>query len=243
MRTIIVFAAALLSVTVAASASAGSAMPEKAPHKARALISATHFDPGQLLPRPPKDGSPEAKAELAELHHIERRRTAAQFAAAKHDDVTENPMAFAGVMGPQFNLKDLPATAKLLGEVRAEEKAVAGRAKHYFKRNRPWIIDPKLVTCSREDGPQTSYPSGHTTLGYSLAVVLARLAPNKASQIMLRAKQFAENRLVCSMHYRTDIVAGQVLGTLIGYELLRNRTFHRDFVAARGELVKAGIAR
>ncbi len=38
------------------------------------------------------------------------------------------------------------------------------------------------------------------------------------------------------MHYRSDIVAGQVLGTLVAEELLHSAKFQDQFEAAKAEL-------
>lgn len=205
------------------------------------LIPATQFNPAALLPSPPADGSSAAVAEMDELHRIEKARTPAQFQAAKRDDETEDAMAFAQATGAGFDLKVLPQTAKLLDEVRTEEKAATKLAKNYFRRNRPWIADPKLVTCASDDPPQSSYPSGHATMGYSFAVILAALAPQKSQAIMARASDFAENRLVCSMHYRRDIIAGAALGADVAFALLQNPQFKSQFAVAQAELRAAHI--
>jgi acid phosphatase (class A) len=203
------------------------------------LIPASQFDPAALLPPPPADGTPAATAELAELHRIADTRTADEYAAAQKDDADERPDAFSAVMGT--DLTALPQTAKLLAEVQTEEKAVGKRAKDYFKRNRPWIADSTLTQRCGKAEPQSSYPSGHTTMGYSVGVVLAALVPEKETAIMTRAAQFAENRLVCSMHYRRDIMAGEALGTVIGYALLQNAAFQQQFALAKAELKSAHI--
>ena len=145
-------------------------------------------------------------------------------------------------MGAGFDLKALPATAKLMAEVRAEEKAAADAAKNRFQRKRPWLIDNSLASCSREDEPLSSYPSGHATMGYSMAVVLADIAPSHAPALLARAKTYAESRLVCGMHFRADIVGGQVLGTAVALELLRNPAFKADRDAAAAELAAAKLA-
>lgn len=204
-------------------------------------VPPSQFDPAELLPPPPRDGSLAAKAEMDELHRIARSRTAKQFAAADRDDHMENPMAFAGVMGRRFDLANLPQTKKLLKTVVAEEKAAAKSAKNYFKRNRPWIVDPSLKACATDDAPRSSYPSGHSTMGYAVAVTLSKLSPEKAPAIMARASEFAENRLVCSMHYRRDIEAGQTLGTLVAYTLLQTPDVKAQFAKAEQELRAAGI--
>ncbi len=231
-RTVLTLLAAMLSTACVCVPSATAAP---------VFLSTSFYNPALLLPSPPADGSPAARAEMDELHRIEKNRTADQFARAKADDENENVTAFSDVMGPSFDLKMLPQTAALFADVQAEEKTAAKLAKDYFKRNRPWVVDPSLKSCAQGDAPQSSYPSGHATMGYSMAVVLAALAPEKAQAIMARASDYAENRLVCGMHYRRDIVAGEVLGTTVAVELLATPGFKSEFDAAEDELRAAHI--
>ena len=172
------------------------------------FLTPSQYDPPRLLPPPPNDNSAAAKAELAELKEIERTRSPAQLARARSDDKTENASIFAEIIGPGFDLKALPATARMFADIRREEQAAANAAKDFFKRNRPWIVDSSMASCSKDDAPQSSYPSGHATMGFSMGVVLASLAPEKAQAILARANEYAENRLVCGMHFRRDIEAG-----------------------------------
>jgi acid phosphatase (class A) len=55
---------------------------------------------------------------------------------------------------------------------------------------------------------------------------------------MARAKEFAENRLVCGMHFRSDIEAGQEMGTVIALSLMQNAAFKADYDAAKAELAR-----
>jgi acid phosphatase (class A) len=206
------------------------------------FLSPSDYDPGLLLPAPPADGSDAQKAELSELESIQASRSADAFARADSDDRTENATIFRTTIGDGFDLAKLPATAKLLADVRNDEKEAAAAAKDFFRRNRPWIVEPSLKTCARGDSPQSSYPSGHATMGYAMAVVLGALIPEKAQAIMARANDYAENRLVCGMHYRRDIVAGEALGTAVGVALLHNAGFKIEFDAAERELRAAHLA-
>jgi len=203
--------------------------------------TASQYDPARLLPPPPGDNSSAARFELAELKEIEGVRSAAQLSRAKSDDKTENASIFAEIVGPGFDLKALPATARMFADIRREEQAAAVAAKNFFKRNRPWIIDPSMASCSKDDSPQSSYPSGHATMGYSMGVVLASLAPEKAQAILARASEYAENRLVCGMHFRRDIEAGQTLGTAVAVELMQSPGFRSDYDAAATELREAHL--
>ena len=141
MRFVGLFAASLLAI--ASCAATAQAAP--------VFLSTSYYRPELLLPPPPSDGSPAARAEMDELHRIEKVRTDADFARALKDDRTEDVTAFADAMGPGFDLGALPVTTQLFADVRAEEKTAAKLAKDYFKRNRPWIADPKLKTCARKD--------------------------------------------------------------------------------------------
>ena len=206
-------------------------------------LSSSDYNPEILLPPPPEEGSAAAKAELAELDRIQQRRSQEAFARADRDFRTRNGTIFAAAIGPGFDLDKLPVTAKLLDDVQKDEDAAASLAKNYFHRTRPWIVDPALNSCSKDDDPHSAYPSGHATMAYAMAVVLASLVPQKAQPIMARAADYAENRLVCGMHRRRDIQAGQVLGTVVAELLLRNPGFTTEFAAAERELQAARIAR
>ena len=206
------------------------------------FLTRADYDPALLLPPPPADDSPAAKTDLAELEQLQAGRTPAQYAHAKSDGEIENPTIFKIAIGDGFDLAALPATAKLLADVRSDEKDAVSVAKKYFRRNRPWVLDPGLQSCSRGDDPQSSYPSGHSTMGYSMAVVLASLMPEKAPAILARASDFAHSRLVCGVHYRSDIVAGEALGTAIAVMLLHNPQFKPEYDAAEAELKAAHLA-
>jgi acid phosphatase (class A) len=238
MRT---FLTLLLAAIAAISLTTPALAQEAVKPKPALMLSAAELDPARLLAPQPAEGSSRAKAELAELHAIEAARTPDALAHARSDDVTKDASIFAGVMGPGFDLAKLPATAKLMGDVRREEKAVADRAKAFYQRKRPWIVDTSLQSCSREDEPLSSYPSGHATMGYSMAVVLADIAPAKGQDLLARAADYGDSRLVCGMHFRADIVAGQVLGTTVGVELLHNPSFQADREAAAVELRAAHL--
>jgi hypothetical protein len=205
------------------------------------LLSQADLDPGTLLPAPPATGSVQAQAEMAELHAMEGARSEADVEAAKHDSETKNASIFADAIGPRFDLARLPATRMLMEAVRETEKDTANRGKAEFRRPRPWIVDPALKTCSRDDEPLSSYPSGHTTMAFSMGAVLARLVPSKAPAIMARAAVYAQSRIVCEQHFRSDVTAGQSLGLIVAERLMTKPRFQRLFAAAKEELTQAGL--
>ncbi len=209
--------------------------------KPASLLSAVDLDPALVIPPPPARDSTQARAELAELKAVEASRSSEQAKAAREAGETKNATIFAGVLGARFDLEHLPATARLMAMVRATEKGVIARGKDHFARPRPWIVDPTLKTCKPGNEPLSSYPSGHTTNAYAMAGVLARLVPGKAPALLTRAAAYAETRITCEQHWRSDVTAGEALGLVIAERLMSKPAFRAKFDAARAEMEAAGI--
>jgi acid phosphatase (class A) len=196
-----------------------------------------------VLPPPPVAGSPRASAELEELKRYQGSSTAEALAAAAYDDKHEDGTIFAAVLGPDFDLTRMPATVAMLATVGKAESAATKDPKTFFHRDRPWIVDPGIKTCTpHKAGPASnSYPSGHTTVGFAMAEILAAMMPDKAQGLLARAGVFAENRLVCGYHFRSDIVAGQEFGTMLAQSLMQDSAFQVQMAAARSELHAAKL--
>ena len=217
---------------------AAAAMPaaqEKAAEPPLFLTSA-ELDQAVRLPLPPPEGSDAEKAEIAELHHIEQARTPGRLEQARWDGEHEDGSMFVPTFGPAFDLAKLPATARMLADVRHDQKLAASKAKAIYRRKRPFIVDPSLQSCSKDEKPFTSYPSGHATMGWALATVLAEAWPGKTRTIMARAADYAESRVVCEVHFRSDIDAGKILGERVAQDLLAKPAFKAEEAAAAKEL-------
>jgi len=223
------------------AAAQNAAATSAKPVKGLKVLSAAEVDIKTILPAPPEAGSVQQTAELAELRDIQRLRTAARLDQAHWDDAHEDATAFAAVIGPKFDLKTLPQTAKLLELVQNDQEVLATEAKAYFHRARPFVVDDSLVGCDRGKKFYTSYPSGHATMAYTLAPVLSALMPQKSEEIEKRAEDYVFSRLVCEVHYRSDLRAGRILGSWAAIQLLRAPSLQPQIAAARAELVAAGL--
>lgn len=246
-------AAALASMICGSAAATAQTAVQSAPqaaapavHAKRQLIvlDAAAFNPGLVLRQPDPDGSDGQAAELAVLQMIQKARTPERRARAQWDDSHEDLTIFSEALGPGVDLAALPLTRDALETVRNDQSIIANIAKDYFKRSRPFVADPTLDGCDHsKTKPLTSYPSGHATLGYSLGAALVVLFPEKAPAIRARTDDYAYSRMVCGMHYRSDVEASRVLGEWVVTEMLKNPTFHTKFDAARAELKAAGVTR
>jgi acid phosphatase (class A) len=223
-------------MAVAALLIAGEAQPARSQ-----FLRPADLDPALILPPPAPDDAPASVEERAELHRLAAARTPDRLARARHDDEVEDVTSIADALGPAFDLKRFPTTAKLFADLRKEDGAAAKRAKAYFERERPYFRDRALDVCDDGVDRRNSYPSGHATMGYAAAAVLADLMPGNAQIILARASDYAESRLYCGVHYRSDIEAGHVLGNVLVERLRTSPAFKAELEAARAELTAAAI--
>jgi hypothetical protein len=57
-----------------------------------------------------------------------------------------------------------------------------------------------------------SFPSGHTTTAYEAGITLATLLPELAPEILARASEQGNDRIVLGVHYPIDIMGGRIDG-------------------------------
>jgi acid phosphatase (class A) len=219
-----------------AAAFAADAPPAAKPQKALLVLTADEVDARRFIAAPPAEHSEQQQADLAAVHRAIAAATPERLLQAKWDDEHENPSAYYAIIGGGFDLKTLPATAALFAVVMNDQSFAASKAKKAFPRLRPWASDASIHTCDPHDKPITSYPSGHATMGFTVAVVLATLMPEKASAIQARAADYAYSREVCGSHYPSDTEASHVLGTAVALELLISPALQSKIAAAKAEL-------
>jgi acid phosphatase (class A) len=115
-------------------------------------------------------------------------------------------------------------------------------AKTHYQRRRPFI-EFKETTCAPQDEARLendgSYPSGHSAIGWAWALVLAELQPERANEILQRGFAFGQSRMICGVHWQSDVEAGRVVGAATVARLHADATFADDMQTAKEELAAA----
>ena len=193
-----------------------------------------------LLVAPPLPDSAEQAAELDEVlavyHAANSNEMAIAYSQKKFSDFTFTP-----TIGGFFQSNNLPLTADFFQRVQKQAATVTDAAKDYYKRPRPFTADPSLANGKLEKS--FGYPSGHSTEGTVLALVLAELFPEKREAIMAQGRAFGWHRVEIARHYLSDINAGRVLAQAIVQEMKSNPEFQKDLAAARAEIAQAQAAK
>lgn len=191
-----------------------------------------------ILAPPPEPGSPRAKLEEGPPEHV---WTEARLAQARADNAIDPFLAFSSVMGPDFTAEKRPATKALFDKTIRALGPNIGVTKDHWKRPRPFIVDPTRATCITPDDrlrASGSYPSGHSAIGWGWALVLAEAAPDNASAILQRGREYGDSRVVCGVHYPSDVEAGRLLASAELARLHAEPGFEAAIRAAAAELAR-----
>ncbi|HML15971.1 MAG TPA: phosphatase PAP2 family protein [Bryobacteraceae bacterium] len=83
-------------------------------------------------------------------------------------------------------------------------------------RKRPCALEPHCwATLLPPD--QFSFPSGHTITAFAVAMSLGAYYPSMLMGLLFCAASVALSRILLGMHFLSDVIAGGMIGGLLGY--------------------------
>jgi acid phosphatase (class A) len=203
-------------------------------------------DAVQILPPPPAHDAPLDKADRAAFNGTRALKGTPRWDIAAND-VAEGAAAvlenFACVLGTRIDQARVPAVINLLERARLDLARATRGPKVHYRRLRPFVGNEAPICVQRTQAlaDSFSYPSGHATQGWAYALILAGLVPEKATPILVRGRAYGESRVVCGVHWLSDVVAGRLTGTSVVAALMGDPTFRADLEKARVEL-RAALA-
>ena len=159
-----------------------------------------------------------------------------------------NANVFKEIFGLEITEEGTPEIYKLLTCVEKNAKQAARTAKDAYKRTRPYD-QFKELSLIEERGEEDdlrgtySYPSGHSNRNWIVAQLLIEINPAAANDIMLRARTFSDNRLVCGHHYKSDIDGGMMLAMSVVATLHGNEAFQAQMTRAKAEFKRLTAAK
>lgn len=131
-----------------------------------------------------------------------------------------------------------PAIYDVMSRSTSDAHAVNRRAKNYFQRRRPFaqFNEPSLVPENEdEERDDYSYPSGHASRGWIVALVLAEINPEATAAIFERAIVYGQGRVICGYHYQSDVDASRLVAISTFAALHGNAEYLEAMAKAKAE--------
>lgn len=166
----------------------------------------------------------------------DRGAQAAQDAKLDIDNVLAN---FSPCMGVTLSRTNTPVLAHMLaGLVNLE---ATNTAKNYYNRVRPFVLFNE-GSLTPEDEPflrtNGSYPSGHACFGWAVALILAEINPERQNEIFKYGYEFGQSRVICGVHFQSDVDAGRIMGAATVARLHADKEFMKKLCKAKKEFRK-----
>jgi len=250
-----------LAAALGLSACSGLASPHHALHAAAdqglgvpansagltGYLHAGDIDGTALLGPPPAPDSLRGRADR-ELYEADRKLagTPRWAEAVRDDDIWKGGALrrYSCALGVRLGDTETPAVARLLHRIELDVRTVGTPPKDHYNRPRPLLGDTQPVCVPRADWMKTnaSYPSGHSMTGWAWALVLSELQPGKTDGLLAAGMAIGDSRVICGVHYQSDVEAGRVLGAAMVARMHADPQFQADLARARAELAKAAQA-
>jgi undecaprenyl-diphosphatase len=100
--------------------------------------------------------------------------------------------------------------------------------KHLLGRARPRITDELLFIGPTFRGSYDSFPSGHTMTAFCVAYICSRFFPKYSILFYLYGALICCGRVISGSHFPADVLAGALLGLIIGRIIERTTGFGPD---------------
>jgi len=236
--------AAIVVGFAALAAGCAAQQTVKAPSsKAQGYLAAGEYpDSLALLPAPPEKGSAMLAQDEAVSKEAHAMRDTPRWNQAALDADLRFPQAaetFSCALDAPVTEKDSPHLYTMLRRMLLDAGRTTTAAKDHYARQRPFVVYGES-SCSPGDEAvlriNSSYPSGHTTVGWAWALVLTEIAPDRTNALLARGRSYGESRIVCNVHWQSDVLQGRFLGAGLAARLHGKDEFLSDLAAARTEL-------
>ena len=198
-----------------------------------------------LLPPPPAAGSAQQAADLDTYKRTRALRDTPRWALAAKDANLKFPAAastFECALQVPISQEATPNLNMLLRRTLLDAGLATYAAKNKYNRERPFVAE-KQATCTPAEeavlSKDGSYPSGHASLGWAWALVLVQAAPQRMDAVLQRGYAFGQSRVICGVHWQSDVDAGRVIGAAAVARLQSDDTFKAQVALARDEIAQA----
>ena len=146
---------------------------------------------------------------------------------------------FSSAFGKTLSATTTPELYKLFEGMYSLGDGATRSCKNYYKRPRPYkqlneaTAYPPAENIEKNIG---AYPSAHASTGWLYALVLAELNPDAEEDLLARAYQYGQGRVITGYHWQSDVEAGRLVGSAVYARLHNSEEFLKQFNRVKQEL-------
>ncbi|WP_309606359.1 phosphatase PAP2 family protein [Phenylobacterium sp.] len=238
LRTLAMAAVALATMGAAAPALA----PKPLPPVPQPYLGDAAPDSFKILPPAPVVGTTRYEADRTMFLSTRRLKDTPRWALARNDDNGAGLIKdLSCALGVELTAQSAPKLLSMIPRIARDASRATNLPKDIYRRQRPYLVDEGPICVAKTDflSKNPDYPSGHVTYSWTVGLILAELAPDRATEILVRARAFGESRLVCGVHSMSAVEAGRTNGAIVVAGLHGSADFRKDLEIARREIAAA----
>ncbi len=196
------------------------------------------------LPAPPQTNEMRFAYDTAQYQWGKQMRSTARGEKARLDaeySIERMAAIFSPIMGITISKENTPQIWKLLTDATKTTDLATHKAKQTYMRKRPYMYfnEPTLVPEDEEElSHNGSYPSGHTTLGWSTALILCEINPKAQDALLKEGFEYGQSRVIAGFHWQSDVDAARVLTSAAFARLHTNKAYLNQLKKAQKEFNK-----
>ncbi|WP_428150776.1 phosphatase PAP2 family protein [Brevundimonas sp.] len=235
-------------ILAAACAFAVTAHAQQATPPASYLDHAAIQALADTVPPAPVEGSATAQADIAASDRLRALENTDRWMLATRHAELRPTLALAHfdcALGFRLTAEDSPRLVSILERILHDANEAAELAKARAFRPRPVGVDLERPACqvvSPAGRASPSYPSGSATVGSAYGAAIAALDPDHAAEASRIGHEIGVSRMVCGMHYPSDVAEGEKLGMAAFQQIAATPAYQADAVVAREEIARARAA-
>lgn len=216
------------------------------PYKVEPYFIATEMpDMLNWYPAPPKEGSEEYIRDIKRYYWGKSQRLNPERAAIAvrdaHYGLATIIREFSVPFGLQISWQNTPEIFKLLSDALATTDSICKLPKSKYMRPRPFMVFNEKTLVPKDESSlrlNGAFPSGHSQLGWSAALLLMEINPEAADTLLARGLMYGESRVIVGAHWQSDVDAGQHAASVAYAKLHTCERFLCQMAAAKKEFTR-----
>ncbi|MBQ9641836.1 MAG: phosphatase PAP2 family protein [Bacteroidaceae bacterium] len=174
-----------------------------------------------IMPAPPAFDSPEFANDVVRYGWGKQQRqdpdrVALAIADAEWHNHAKLFLQWKEAFGLEINEADTPEIWKLMENSLATTDPMRKEVKAHYSRQRPFERFDDTMPSHEEDElrGEGSYPSGHSLRGWTISLLLAQIAPERAAEIFSRGWDYCNSRVILGAHWQSDVDASRTAASI-----------------------------